>query len=240
MTTVSLSLARLAGRTGRGVTVAVVDSGVHGGHPHVGVVQAAVSFDEEGRRTDGVGDRLGHGTAVAAAIREKAPDVTLVSARVFDRSLATTNRALVAAIRWAAENRATLINLSLGTTNGAHRDALAAAVADAAAMGALVVAAAPDGEVWLPGALDGVVAVELDWECPRDRCLVRREGSSVRARASGFPRPIAGVTPERNVRGASFAVANACGFLALAFDQGRGAPPADPWSILMASMGISV
>jgi hypothetical protein len=32
--------------------------------------------------------------------------------------------------------------------------------------------------------------------------------------ASGFPRPIPGVPPERNLQGVSFAVANVTGFLA--------------------------
>ena len=40
----------------------------------------------------------------------------------------------------------------------------------------------------------------------------------VRIRASGFPRPIPGVPPERNLRGQSFAVANATGLMALAIE----------------------
>ncbi len=240
MTSLNLSLAKLAGRTGRGVSVAVVDSGVHRSHPHVGVVQAAAAFDAAGLASDQVDDRLGHGTAVAAAIREKAPDVAILSARVFDQSLTTSAEALVAAIRWAAAGGATLINLSLGTANHAHRGALAGAVSDAAAGGALVVTAAPDGErEWLPGALDGVISVEADWDGPRDRCQIRREGLSLRVRASGFPRPIAGVAPERNVRGASFAVANASGFLALAL-EGHRARTADELVILFARIADTV
>jgi hypothetical protein len=36
----------------------------------------------------------------------------------------------------------------------------------------------------------------------------------LRLRASGYPRPIPGVPPERNLRGVSFAVANATGVIA--------------------------
>lgn len=36
------------------------------------------------------------------------------------------------------------------------------------------------------------------------------------ARASGYPRPIPGVPPERNLKGISFAVANVTGVLARA------------------------
>jgi hypothetical protein len=87
----------------------------------------------------------------------------------------------------------------------------------------LIVAAAPDGDHhWLPGALPGVVAVELDSSCPRDVCtVVAHEEGSLRLRASGFPRPIPGVPPERNLKGQSFAVANATGLIALAIQGQR-------------------
>jgi subtilisin family serine protease len=214
---VSLSLSQLAGRTGRGVCVAVVDSGIHAEHPHVGGVAGGAAFDEQGRQSADFSDRLGHGTAVAGAIREKAPLSTLLSVRVFDRSLATSGGALVSAIRWSADQAAALINLSLGTLNPDHADALTDAIAYAALKGAVVVTAAPqEGQHWLPGALGGVVAVEVDWSCPRDRCVVSvDQGPSLTLRASGYPRPIPGQPPERNVRGQSFAVANATGILAL-------------------------
>jgi subtilisin family serine protease len=213
-----LALADLAGRTGESVRVAVIDSGIHGSHPHVAGVAASVAFDDHGRETTDVSDSLGHGTAVAAAIREKATACSLLSVKVFDRTLATTGAALVAAIRWAAAQRVHLINLSLGTSNPGHEAALADAVAEAAALGVTVAAAAPqDGVRWLPGALPGVIAVEPAWDCPRDECLVEtRVGlPGFRVRASGYPRPIPGVSPERNLKGPSFAVANATGLLAL-------------------------
>lgn len=225
MTAVTLSLASLAGRTGHGVRIAVIDSGVHGAHPHIGGLRAQVAFDDDGRMVDDVVDRLGHGTAVAAAIHDKAPAAELLAVKVFDRTLSTTGRALVAAIQWAASSRASLINLSLGTTNPDHAPALEAAVRTAHASGALVIAAAPDGPaIWLPGALAGVVGVELDWECARDQCTIAMgDDGRVRIRASGYPRPIPGVPPERNLKGQSFAVANATGLLALA-TQGAGVP----------------
>ncbi|HUL74982.1 MAG TPA: S8 family serine peptidase [Vicinamibacterales bacterium] len=220
MTGVELSVGALAGRTGRGVRVAVVDSGIHAAHPHVRGIAGGVAVGDDGPVSLDVVDRLGHGTAVAAAIREKAPDASIIAVKVFDRSLRTSARALAAAIRWAAAQRAALINLSLGTTNPDHEGMLAGAVSDAAARGAIVIAAAPEGEnVWLPGALPGVVGVELDWTCARDACLVRtRPDGTVRIAASGFPRPIPGVSPEQNLQGLSFAVANATGLIAVALE----------------------
>jgi hypothetical protein len=214
----SLSVQGLRPRTARGIRIVVVDSGVHPRHPHVGSVEDGVSVDAEGTLSDDFIDRLGHGTAVTAAIREKAPEAEIFVAKVFDRRLETTAAALVSAIRWAVACKAHLINLSLGTRTAAHAEALGQAVREARASGAWVVAAGEHESVrWLPGTLAGVVAVGLDWSLPREQCVVQvtAEGE-VRVTASGFPRPIPGVPPERNLKGLSFAVANATGLLALA------------------------
>jgi len=224
MSGVVLSLAQLAGRTGRGIRVAVVDSGVHVDHPHVGSVIGGVAIDAQGQLSNDLMDRLGHGTAVTAAINEKAPDAQILAVRIFDRALSASGLALITAIRWAAGQQAQLINLSLGTVNEEHREALRAAVVDAASLGAVVVAAAPEpGRSWLPGALPGVVAVRLDWNCPRDQLIATVEpGRDLEVRASGYPRPIPGVEPERNLRGTSFSVANATGLLALLLEGQQG------------------
>ena len=221
--TARLSLTTLAGRTGLGVRIAVVDTGIHAAHPHVGGVVGGVAFDEAGAAQDDTVDRLGHGTAVAAAIREKAPNASLSAVKVFDRALRTTGAALASAIRWAVARQIDLINLSLGTTNPEHATLLAGVVNEATSAGVLIVAAAPeDGQAWLPGALPGVIGVETEWACPRDACDVVIEADGrVRLRASGFPRPIPGVPPERNLKGQSFAVANATGLIALVLEGGR-------------------
>ena len=213
-----LSLAMLAGRTGRGVRIAIIDSGIHASHPHVGGIAGAFAIDDRGRRHDDVIDRVGHGTAVTAAIHEKAPEAELLIVKVFDRSLTATAAALAAAIRLSADQGAHLVNLSLGTTNAEHAPLLRDAVTYATERGPEIIAAAPTGEhEWLPGALEHVIAVELDWSCARDECLAVVDArGSIRVRASGYPRPIPGVPPERNLKGQSFAVANATGLLALA------------------------
>lgn len=210
----------LAGRTGRGVRIAVIDSGIHPGHPHLGAIAGAVAFDELGIEDSDVVDRVGHGTAVAAAIHEKAPDAEILSVKIFSRSLTTTGAALGSAFRWAIDAKADIVNLSLGTTNEEHRAGLEADVARAIGGGAIVVAAAPDDRhQWLPGGIAGVIGVELDWTCPRDECvLTTLDRGEVRARASGYPRPIPGVPPEHNIKGQSFAVANATGLIAAALE----------------------
>jgi hypothetical protein len=207
--------------TGRGVRIAVIDSGVHATHPHVGGVAGGVSVSPAGELGDDYVDRLGHGTAVTAAIREKAPGAEVWVARVFDRRLDTSVDALVAAIRWAIERGAHLVNLSLGTSNQEHGERLQAVVRLAADAGACVVAAGEQhGVRWLPGSFDDAVSVTLDWTLPRETCVVMAgPNAERRVRASGYPRPIPGVDPERNLKGLSFAVANATGLLALMLEQ---------------------
>jgi Subtilase family len=213
----TLADAPFAGRTGRGVTVALLDSGVHGEHPHVGGVRGGTSFLPGTDAGDFV-DRVGHGTAVAAAIREKSPAVDLIAARIFDRQLATNVDVLVQAICWAADEGAQLINLSLGTTNPAHAEKLGQAVSYAAERGSIVISAREwNGTTWLPGSLSGVVGVVADDELDRDEIDVTTAGHELpHFKAAPFPRPIPNVPRERNLSGVSFAVANVTGFLARA------------------------
>lgn len=218
---------RYPGATGAGVRVAVIDSGVHPGHPHVGAVSVGVSFDAAGQRGHDTVDRLGHGTAVAAVIREKAHGAEIVPVKVFDRELRATADALVAAIVWAVDAGVDLINLSLGTANPAHQVRLGDALVTAARAGVgLVAAAEQDSTRWLPGSLPLAVGVTLDWECPREHAVVEvtQEGAvrRIRARASGYPRPIPGVPPSNNLKGISFAVANVSGLLCLHLSSGSG------------------
>lgn len=224
----TLDDAPFAGRTGRGVRVAVVDSGIASGHPHVGEVVDAVAVGPVGTGgtpTEAIApgttpadvmDRIGHGTAVAAAIREKAPGMELISVKVFHRSLATTAELLAEGIARSVALGARVINLSLGTANAAHEELLRQAVLAAAREGAIVVSAfESQGVRWLPGALPGVGAVIADWDGARDALALREgDGGRLLLVASAYPRPIPGVPKERNLSGVSFAVANATGFLA--------------------------
>src|SRR5262245_6645808 len=104
--------------------VAIIDSGIHAAHPHVGGVIGGIGIREDGSTHDDFVDRLGHGTAVAAVIHEKAPQAELFIIKVFDRELAATGAALVSACRYALDIDAGLVNLSLGTQNQEHAPAL--------------------------------------------------------------------------------------------------------------------
>ena len=196
--------------------MAVIDSGVHTDHPHVEGVVGGMAIEEDGERHDDYVDRLGHGTAVTAAIREKAPDAQIYSIKVFARTLSTSTGALIRAIGEAVERGARIVNLSLGTARAEHELVLWACLHRARERGALVVSPREhEGQTWLPGSLEGAVGVALDWSCPRDELRVIRSGDEEPLFiASGYPRPIPGVPPERNLKGVSFAAANTSGILA--------------------------
>lgn len=198
------------------VTVAVVDSGANAPHPHLPRVAGGVAIDLEGNESDDFVDRLGHGTAAAAAIHEKAPDADIWAVKVFDDDLATSVPTLVRALDWASERGIRLVNLSLGTPNAFRSAELEPAVERAVERGTIIVSAREDeGTLWYPGCLEGVVGVLLDWEHPRESVtVVELDGGGRAVRASGYPRPIPGVPPARNLSGISFAVANATGVLA--------------------------
>ena len=207
-----------ANYTGRGVRVGIIDSGVNPAHPHVGGVVGGtrITSGDADDSTDYL-DYIGHGTAVAGAIREKAPDAQLYAVKVFDRALTTNIEAIIKAIDWCVENAMDVINLSLGTVNIEHRAAIEQAVGRAAEKRTVLVAAREmSGKPSLPGCLPSVIGVVVDWQCPRDCYDVKRSDDDPVFIASAYPREIPGVPRERNMNGISFAVANMSGFVARA------------------------
>jgi hypothetical protein len=184
------------------IRVAVIDSGVHAAHPHIGRVAGGFPAGD-------FVDRLGHGTAVMAAIQEKAPEADCFAVRVFHRELRASMADIVAAMEWAVEQRMDLINMSLGTANAAHAETFAPFLDRAVFVSA--------AGMW-PGNMAGVIRVAPDAALARD--AYRIEGETFYA--SPYPRPIDGVPRERNLNGASFAVANMTGLVARACaDAGR-------------------
>ncbi|WDZ85169.1 S8 family serine peptidase [Micromonospora cathayae] len=161
-----------AGLTGRGVKVAVLDTGVDTTHPDlVGRVAGSRNFSED---TD-PDDTVGHGTHVAATIggsgaadggryRGVAPDATLLSGKVCESQFCTDS-AILAGMQWAAVDQdATVINMSLGGYDGPGTDPLEEAVDTLTAQtGALFVISAgndgSDASVGSPGSADAALTV---------------------------------------------------------------------------------
>ena len=185
--------------------VAIVDSGVNFAHPHLQVPAEGVSLVG-----DGFDDPAGHGTCVAALVHWLAPDATLDAVRVLPADLRISGAELARGIALAVERGAAIVNVSIGTREPTHQDALASAVEAARRQGALVVAAAlPGARSMLPAGLPGVVAVTPRFD---GRLFAYEERDWPSWSASGEARPYEG--QRSNFRGPSMACARVSGALA--------------------------
>jgi serine protease len=147
------------GARGAGITIAVLDTGVDLSHPDLqGQVAGGTDYVKKGDGCAGPQDENGHGSHVAgiAAAHTSngigsagvAPDARVLPVRVLDADGSEPEAGVVYdGIRWAADNGAKVINLSLAdlplqaTLDGTDADA-EAAVNYAWSKGAVVVAAA--------------------------------------------------------------------------------------------------
>lgn len=107
------------GITGKGIKVAVVDTGIDVNHPFLkGHIAGGFTPFNRGTTPDDYQDHQGHGTHVAGIVRQVAPDAELLAVRVFPnddgKGEAATLDVVAAGIRWAIDNGAKVINLSLG------------------------------------------------------------------------------------------------------------------------------
>jgi subtilisin len=108
------------GSTGKGVKVAVIDSGVDAGHPAIREVNGYVAISEGPGGlvydTELHGDIFGHGNACAGIIRALAPECEIYSVRVLGANLSGRGSVFAAGLRWAVENGMNVCNLSLSTS----------------------------------------------------------------------------------------------------------------------------
>ena len=136
-----------SGATGSGTVIAVIDTGVDLDHPEFRdrITQGFDFVDYDNIADDGDG----HGTHVAGTIAGAddgegitgvAPDASIMPIRVLDDEGYGYTSDIIAGIRWAADNDADVINLSLG--GGGYSQAMADAVAYASDLGSVVVMAA--------------------------------------------------------------------------------------------------
>ncbi|MEZ4298808.1 MAG: S8 family serine peptidase [Polyangiaceae bacterium] len=106
-------------RSGKGVRVAVVDSGVDPMHPWLdGAKLAHFAVERKGEmwtlQPSDAGDQSGHGTACAGIIHRMAPEAELVSVRAFGPDGRCSRDGLLAALRFCVRERFGVVNLSLG------------------------------------------------------------------------------------------------------------------------------
>ncbi|WP_406263231.1 type VII secretion-associated serine protease mycosin [Actinacidiphila glaucinigra] len=172
---------------GKGVTVAVLDTGVDGTHPDLsgqvlegkdmvgfGARRGDIAWARHGTGMAGIIAGHGHGPGGSDGVLGIAPEARILPVRVIledkdpQRKKARTTRgsALADGIRWAADHGADVINLSLGDdSRTAHPEAQEDdAVQYALRKGVVVVASAGNGgeqgnRASYPAAYPGVIAV---------------------------------------------------------------------------------
>jgi subtilisin family serine protease len=155
----------LTGRSGRGVNICLIDSGVEYGHAdiHNSGTSYTVSVDSEGRsvvvETDEL-DVVGHGTACAGVISKTAPDARVDSVRVLGPKNRGQGDAFLTALAWAIGRGYDIVNLSLSTRRVEHRPRLMDLAEAAATSGVLLVCSAHNSPVEsYPWTLASVISV---------------------------------------------------------------------------------
>ncbi len=138
----------LAENLGYGVKIAIIDTGIDLNHPALqdALAPATEWWDfysndaipqEEG--VLGVGG-YGHGTNVAGIVRQLAPRATILPIRILGPDGRGTVADLSAAIQWAVDKGAHIINLSLGSKSFSM--SVAAAMANATNKGVFIISSA--------------------------------------------------------------------------------------------------
>ncbi len=134
--------------TGKGVKIAIVDSGVSPEHPYVSNVVGGVGigFDAHGDAVYNENDYLpetlwSHGQVCAGLISHRVPDSEIYSVKILDENGTGHPAALVAAIKWCIDNDINVVNISLGTTGEKWAAKLQAECVRAAKSGMILVAA---------------------------------------------------------------------------------------------------
>ncbi|MEV5316494.1 S8 family peptidase [Streptomyces sp. NPDC052687] len=160
-----------AGYDGKGVTIAVLDTGVDAGHPDLkDQVVASKNFT----KAPDAGDKFGHGTHVASIAagtgaksggkyKGVAPGADILNGKVLDDNGSGDDSGILAGMEWATEQGADVINMSLGGPDSPEVDPLEAAVDKLSAeKGVLFAIAAGNSgpeSVGSPGTADAALTV---------------------------------------------------------------------------------
>ncbi|WP_018461653.1 S8 family peptidase [Thermus oshimai] len=219
--------AHARGHKGRGVQVAVLDTGVDGSVPQ----GPGYDFVEDDPTPQDAFPG-GHGTQAANLVREVAPEAAILPVRVCDEGGTCRSSWVVKGVCWVVENAKgpTVLNLSLGgdTPVGALKLALQAALAQdipvAAAAGNQGAQGSP---AHYPAAFDlpGLVAVGALQEDLSPAPFSTR-GAYVDLAAPGAGLPCIGPNGPTTCNGTSFAAPLVAGAMALWLEAQPGLPPA--------------
>ncbi|WP_369233639.1 S8 family serine peptidase [Streptomyces sp. R21] len=160
-----------AGYTGKGVKIAVLDTGVDATHPDLKTqVIAAKNFSAAADATD----HFGHGTHVASIAagtgakshgkyKGVAPGARILNGKVLDDTGSGDDSGILAGMEWAAEQGADVVNLSLGGPDTPEIDPLEAEVnklsADKGILFAIAAGNSGPESIGSPGSADAALTV---------------------------------------------------------------------------------
>jgi serine protease AprX len=166
------------GTTGKGITVAVIDTGIH---PHTDLNGRIIAFkdfvsnrqntyDDNGHGTHVAGDVASNGASSQGRYRGPAPGASLVGVKVLNKKGSGSLSNVIAGIDWCIQNKERydirVINLSLGSqaTNPCQEDPICRIVERAWSEGIVVCAAAGNdgperGTISSPGIAPSIITV---------------------------------------------------------------------------------
>ncbi|MBI5883710.1 MAG: S8 family peptidase [Elusimicrobia bacterium] len=153
---------------GKGVKVAIVDTGVDFDHPDLKAAVAGGWSAVDKENPGNYKDDNGHGTHVAGTIGARdngvgvvgvAPDAALYAVKVLDGNGSGNFSDVIAGMEWTVTNKMAVVNMSLGASRG--NEALQAAVEAMAKAGVILIAAAGNsgGAVSFPAAYPQTIAI---------------------------------------------------------------------------------
>ena len=218
---------------GRGVKIAILDSGVEAAHPALAglVLSDDIAIVEDAGRLKAVagdGDLFGHGTAVAGIVRRVAPEAEIGSIRVLGEALTARTAMIAEGARQAIERGYHILNCSFGCSIPEHVLKHKSWADEAYLRGVHVVAACNNhdlGKPEWPAFFTSVLAVNMARD-GADADLFYKGGHLVEFSARGVDVEVAwrdGAT--KKVTGSSFAAPRVAGMLACLLSEVAGIRP---------------
>ncbi|MEU1304394.1 S8 family peptidase [Streptomyces shenzhenensis] len=201
-----------AGFDGKGVKVAVLDTGVDKTHPDLA---GRVSLEKNFSSSPDAVDHFGHGTHVAATIggsgsgngaKGVAPGADLISGKVLDNTGNGNLSDIIEGIEWATAEHADIVNMSLGTSvpdDGTGPLSVAVDQATAEHGTLFVVAAGNSGQDAISSPASAKDALTVG--------ALNRDGSLASFSSTGPRRGDYGVKPEISAPGVGIVAARAAG-----------------------------
>jgi subtilisin family serine protease len=248
----------LAHGTGKGVRIAIIDSGIEVDHPDLGglrllddlhVIDGGVQI--EVKPGDG-SDVFGHGTAIAAVIHRIAPEAELGSIRVLSETLGSRTAIIREGVRQAIDRSYQILNCSFGCGLEQHIFQYKEWIDEAYLRDIHIVSACNNDDFtkpeW-PGYFPTVITVNMA-RANSDEAIYFKSGNLVEfaARAVNVEVPW-NHHSRREVTGSSFAAPVVVGLLARLLSVVKGLTPleaksllrrlATPWTRAIAGQNVS-